>query len=35
MDQIEDPHDLEREIERASRLASDVTDQTTYQWLKR
>jgi hypothetical protein len=34
MDQIEDPHELEREIERASRLASGVTDQTTYQWLK-
>ena len=34
MDQIEDPHELEREIERASRLASGITDQTTYQWLK-
>ena len=34
MDQIEDPHELEREIERANRLASGVTDQTTYLWLK-
>ena len=34
MDQIEDPRELEREIERANRLASGVTDQTTYQWLK-
>ena len=34
MDQIEDPHELEREIERAGRLASGITDQTTYQWLK-
>jgi hypothetical protein len=34
MDQIEDPHELEREIERASRLASGITDQTTYQRLK-
>ena len=34
MDQIEDPHDLEREIERASRLASGVADQTTYRRLK-
>ena len=34
MDQIEDPHELAREIEHASRLASNVTDQTTYQRLK-
>ena len=31
---IEDPHELEREIERANRLASVVGDQTTYQRLK-
>jgi hypothetical protein len=31
---IEDPHELERELERASRLAAGITDQTTYQWLK-
>ncbi len=34
MDQMEDPHELEREIERASRLASGITDRTIYQWLK-
>ena len=34
MDQIEDPQELEREIERANRLASVVGDQTTYQRLK-
>ena len=34
MDQIEDPDELEREIERASRLASAVSDQTTYQRLR-
>ncbi len=34
MDQIEDSQELEREIERASRLASVVGDQTTYQRLK-
>jgi hypothetical protein len=30
----DDPHELQREIERASRLAYAVTDQTTYQRLK-
>ena len=34
MDQIEDPQELEREIERANRLASVVGDPTTYQRLK-
>ena len=34
MDQIEDPQELQREIERANRLASVVGDQTTYQRLK-
>jgi hypothetical protein len=34
MEQSEDPHELEREIERAKRLAAGVTDQTTYQRLK-
>ena len=35
MDQTDDPHELERKIERASRLALlGVSDQTTYQWLK-
>ena len=34
MDQIDDPQELEREIERANRLASVVGDQTTYQRLK-
>jgi hypothetical protein len=34
MDQIDDPHELERKIERADRLALGVSDQTTYQWLK-
>ena len=34
MDHIEDPHELEREIERAKRFAAGVTDQTTYQRLK-
>jgi Protein of unknown function (DUF2934) len=33
-DSIEDPHQLEREIERANRLAAGVTEQTTYQRLK-
>ncbi|MBR1187274.1 DUF2934 domain-containing protein [Bradyrhizobium sp. AUGA SZCCT0160] len=33
MDQLEDPRDLERKIEQASRIASRVTDQTTYQRL--
>jgi beta-phosphoglucomutase-like phosphatase (HAD superfamily) len=33
MDHIEDPQELEREIERARRLAVAVTDQTTYQRL--
>jgi hypothetical protein len=31
MDQLEDPRDLERKIEQASRIASRVTDQTAYQ----
>jgi hypothetical protein len=35
MDQVEkDPDELQREIERASRLASAVSDQTTYQRLR-
>ncbi len=36
MDQIQqdDPDALQREIERASRLADAVSDQTTYQRLK-
>jgi hypothetical protein len=34
MEQSEDPRELEREIERAKRLASSVTDRTTYQRLK-
>ena len=33
MGQIEDPQELEREIERANRLASVVGDPTTYQRL--
>ena len=33
MDQIEDPQELKRKIERANRLASVVGDQTTYQRL--
>jgi Protein of unknown function (DUF2934) len=33
MDQNEDPGELERQIERARRLASGVTDQTTSQRL--
>jgi hypothetical protein len=33
MDQIEDPRELERKIEQASRIASRMTDQTTYQHL--
>ena len=33
MDQIEDPRELERKIEQATRIASRVTDQTTYQRL--
>ena len=32
--EIENPHELEREIERTNRLASVVGDQTTYQRLK-
>jgi hypothetical protein len=34
MEQSEDPHELEREIERAKRLAAGITDPTTYQRLK-
>jgi Protein of unknown function (DUF2934) len=33
MDQGEDPRELERKIEQASRIVSSVTDQTTYQRL--
>ena len=33
MDQSEDPRDLERKIEQATRIASRVTDQTTVQRL--
>jgi Protein of unknown function (DUF2934) len=34
MDRDDDSHKLEIEIERASRLAAGVTDQTTYERLK-
>jgi len=33
MDQSEDPRELELKIERASRIASRVTDQTTIELL--
>jgi hypothetical protein len=33
MDDSDDPHDLERKIEQASRIAKSVTDQTTSQRL--
>jgi hypothetical protein len=33
MDQGEGPRDWERKIEQASRIASRMTDQTTYQRL--
>ena len=33
MDQNEDPDKLERQIERARRLASHTTDKTTFQRL--
>jgi hypothetical protein len=33
MDQMDDPRDLERKIEQASRIASRVNDPTTYQRL--
>jgi hypothetical protein len=33
MDETEDPRDLERKIEQASRIASRVNDPTTYQRL--
>jgi hypothetical protein len=33
MDEMEDPSDLERKIEQASRIASRVNDPTTYQRL--
>ena len=33
MDQSDDPRELERKIEQASRIASRMTDQTTYQRL--
>jgi hypothetical protein len=33
MDEIEDPGDLERKIDQASRIASRVNDPTTYQRL--
>jgi hypothetical protein len=34
MEHIEDPRELERELERAKRLAAGITDQTTYQRLR-
>ena len=34
MDSYEDPQALERKIEQASRIASSITDQTTYERLK-
>jgi len=33
MDQTEDPRELERKIEQASRIASRINDQTTYERL--
>jgi hypothetical protein len=33
MDQNEDPEDLERKIEQASRIASRIDDQTTVERL--
>jgi hypothetical protein len=30
----EDPRELERQIEQATRIASRVTDQTTVEWLR-
>ena len=33
MDQLEDPRELKRKIEQASRIASRVNDQTTIQRL--
>ena len=34
MDQSDDPRELERKIEQASRIASRVTDQTTVERLR-
>ena len=34
MDQSEDPRELQRQIEQATRIASSVTDQTTVQRLR-
>jgi hypothetical protein len=34
MDQSDDPHELERKIEQAARIASRVTDQTTVERLR-
>jgi len=34
MDQSDDPRELERHIEQASRIASRVTDQTTVERLR-
>jgi len=34
MDQTEDPRELERKIEQASRIASTITDQTTLDRLR-
>jgi hypothetical protein len=34
MDQNDDPRDLERKIEQATRIASGVTDQTTVERLR-
>ena len=34
MDQSDDPRELERQIEQASRIASRVTDQTTVERLR-
>ena len=34
MDQNDDPRDLERQIEQATRIASGVTDQTTVERLR-
>ena len=34
MDQSDDPHELERKIEQAARIASCVTDQTTVERLR-
>ena len=34
MDQSEDPRELERKIDQATRIASRISDQTTVEWLR-